>query len=151
MRKMLIAVAFVSISFISNAKKVVLPEGTIVKMRLIENVDTRLAKTGDLIRFEVLEDVRVKKKVVIEKGSIAYGRLSETNHSKILSNRSSSLSLTIEYVRAVDDNNVKLDYAASQNQATRKGLFKSVVHREITITKGEEFEPFVSQDTKIKV
>ncbi|MCI5057450.1 MAG: hypothetical protein MRY83_15145 [Flavobacteriales bacterium] len=149
MRKMLFAVAFFTISTISFAKKVVLPEGTIIKMRLIENVDTRLAQSGDLVRFEVLEDVKVKKKIVIEKGSIAYGRLSTASHGRLLSK--SNLSLTIEYVRAVDDHNVKLNYQASQNHPTKKGIVKSVLHRQITLHKGSEFEPFVSKDTKIKV
>ena len=59
------------------SNKFVLDDGTPIKLRLNRNLSSADAKTGDNIDFEVLEEVKVSDEVVIPKGSIAIGTVTD--------------------------------------------------------------------------
>ena len=79
----------------------VLQDGTPIKLRLSRNVSSADAKTGDTVDFEVLEEVRVGDTLVIPKGGIAWGTVTEAEHKKRLA-RGGKLDMTIDAVRLVD-------------------------------------------------
>ncbi len=61
----------------STSSKFVLDDGTPIKLRLNRTLSSADAKTGDNIDFEVLEEVKVRDVVVIPKGSIAIGTITD--------------------------------------------------------------------------
>lgn len=81
--------------------KVALEDGTPVKLRLSRNVSSADAKTGDTVDFEVLEEVRVGDVLLIPKGGIAWGTVTEAEHKKRIA-RGGKLDMTIDAVRLAD-------------------------------------------------
>ena len=59
------------------APQPVLEDGTPVKLRISQTVSSADAHVDDRVEFEVLEEVRVADVVVIPKGGIAWGTVTE--------------------------------------------------------------------------
>jgi len=84
-----------------DAFKFALDDGTPVKLRLNRNLSSADAKTGDNIDFEVLEEVKVNDVVVIPKGNIALGTVTDAEHKKRMA-RGGKLDIEIDYVKLAD-------------------------------------------------
>ncbi len=61
----------------SEEGTIAIPEGTIVRMMLIQPVNSQHAKVGDRLEFQVLEDVKVAGLVVVPRKSAASGIVTE--------------------------------------------------------------------------
>lgn len=85
----------------STANKFVLDDGTPIKLRLNRTLSSADAKTGDNIDFEVLEEVKVGDVLVIPKGSIAIGTITDAEHKKRMA-RGGKLDIEIDYVKLAD-------------------------------------------------
>ncbi len=85
----------------SASNKFVLDDGTPIKLRLDRNLSSADAKTGDNIDFEVLEEVKVNDVVVIPKGNIAIGTVTDAEHKKRMA-RGGKLDIEIDYVKLAD-------------------------------------------------
>ena len=88
-----------TISSASNA--FVLDDGTPIRLRLNRNLSSADAKTGDNIDFEVLEEVKIGEVLVIPKGSIALGTVTDAEHKKRMA-RGGKLDIEIDYVKLAD-------------------------------------------------
>jgi len=84
-----------------------LHDGTPVRMRLTKNLSSADAKTGDTIDFEVLDDVMVGDFLVIKRGAVAIGSVTDAEKKKRMA-RGGKLDVTIDYVRLVSDEKVAL-------------------------------------------
>jgi hypothetical protein len=80
---------------------VTLQDGASVNVRLLRAVSSGTAQEGDLLRFGVLDDVRVDGQVVIAKGATAVGRVTQVKRAGAMG-RSGALALTVTSVSAVD-------------------------------------------------
>jgi hypothetical protein len=78
-----------------------LDDGTPIRLRLNRTLSSADAKTGDNIDFEVLEDIKIKDLVVIPKGSIALGTITDAEHKKRMA-RGGKLDIEIDYVKLAD-------------------------------------------------
>src|ERR1035438_3904159 len=85
----------------STANKFALDDGTPIKLRLNRTLSSADAKTGDNIDFEVLEEVKVGDVVVIPKGSVAIGTITDAEHKKRMA-RGGKLDIEIDYVKLAD-------------------------------------------------
>ncbi|MGA3055384.1 MAG: PEGA domain-containing protein [Candidatus Korobacteraceae bacterium] len=85
----------------ASANKFALDDGTPVKLRLNRNLSSADAKTGDNIDFEVLEEVKIGDVVVIPKGNIALGTVTDAEHKKRMA-RGGKLDIEIDYVKLAD-------------------------------------------------
>ena len=85
----------------SPSNKFVLDDGTPVKLRLNRNLSSADAKTGDNIDFEVLEEVKINDVVVVPKGNIALGTVTDAEHKKRMA-RGGKLDIEIDYVKLAD-------------------------------------------------
>ena len=85
----------------SASNKFALDDGTPIKLRLNRTLSSADAKTGDNIDFEVLEEVKVGEVVVVPKGSIAIGTITDAEHKKRMA-RGGKLDLEIDYVKLAD-------------------------------------------------
>jgi hypothetical protein len=68
---------------------------------LNRNLSSADAKTGDNIDFEVLEEVKIGDVVVIPKGNIALGTVTDAEHKKRMA-RGGKLDIEIDYVKLAD-------------------------------------------------
>jgi hypothetical protein len=78
-----------------------LEDGTPVKLRLTRNLSSADATTGDRVDFEVLEDVKEKDSMIIPRGGIAWGTVTEAQHKRRMA-RGGKLDVNIDDVRLSD-------------------------------------------------
>jgi hypothetical protein len=79
----------------------ILKDGTPVKLRLLKKLDSRDAKNGDEIQFEVVNHLVVGGVVVLRRGSLATGVVSQAEASKTVG-RAGRLSFTINDIKLRD-------------------------------------------------
>lgn len=145
----------------SGSNKLVLDDGTPVKLRLNRNLSSADAKTGDNIDFEVLEEVKVGDVVVIPKGSTAIGTITDAEHKKRMA-RGGKLDIEIDYVKLADSEKatlrgVKETKGGEHTGAMTAGIvatslivwpaapFFLFMHgKDITIPKGTEITAYVN-------
>src|SRR5215467_7066868 len=85
----------------STGAQSVLQDGTPVKLRLSRNLSSADAKTGESADFEVLEEVRVGDLIVIPKGGLAMGTVTQAQPKGHMG-KGGKLDVTIDYVRLAD-------------------------------------------------
>jgi hypothetical protein len=145
----------------SVTNKFVLDDSTPIKLRLNRNLSSAEAKTGDSIDFEVLEEVKVGEVVVIPKGSIAIGTVTDAEHKKRMA-RGGKLDIEIDYVKLADGEKatlraVKETKGGGHTGAMTGGIvatslivwpaapFFLFMHgKDVTIPKGTEITAYVS-------
>lgn len=101
-------------------QKVKLEEGTQVRLKLMEPVNSGTAQAGQVISFEVLDDVRVGEQLVIAEGAAAWGTIVEAEAGRRMG-RAGKLAFRLDYVKAVDGSKVPLR-ATSVSQGKGKGV-----------------------------
>lgn len=75
-----------------------LEDGTPVKLRLQRTLSSADARVDDRVDFDVLEDVRVNEELVIPKGSVAWGTVTEAQAKRRMA-RGGKLNVNIDAVR----------------------------------------------------
>lgn len=84
-----------------------LQDGTPVKLRLARNLSSADAKTGETIDFEVLEDIKIDKMVIIPRGGIAIGTVTRAK-PKGRMGKAGKLDITIDFARTVTGEKIAL-------------------------------------------
>src|SRR5262249_54830818 len=79
----------------------ILQDATPVRIRLNRNVSSADAHVGDSVDFETLEDVAASELVVIPKGSMAIGTVTEAQPKRRMG-RAGKLEIVLDYVRLAD-------------------------------------------------
>ena len=85
----------------------ILEDGTPVKLRISRTVSSGDAHVGDTVDFEVLEEVRVGNLLLIPKGGVAWGTVTEAEAKRRMA-RGGKLNMNIDSVRLVDGEKVAL-------------------------------------------
>jgi TonB family protein len=145
----------------------ILQDATPILLRLIRNVSSADAHVGDSVDFEVLEDVAVNGILVIPKGSVAVGTVTEVQ-SKRRMGRAGKLEIVLDYVRLADT-----DKAAIRAVKDAKGgshvagmtagivatgllffpvapLFLLMHGNDITVPKGAALAAYVNGDARLE-
>ena len=78
-----------------------LEDGTPVKLRLNRNVSSADAQVGDGVDFKVLEEVAINGVVVIPKGGLALGTVTEAQPKRRMA-RGGKLDMNVDSVRLLD-------------------------------------------------
>ncbi len=86
-------------------KTVKLPDGTPIHLYLKDDLDSKSSRKGDLIRFQVREEVVVGNVVVIPAGSLAQGHITAVGHRN-MAGHSGRLNFSVDYVAAPDGTKV---------------------------------------------
>ena len=130
--------------------KTILRDGTPVQLRITRTVSTATAKVGDRVEFEVVQDVKVGDLLVIPRRAIAWGSVSQVEPKRRPS-RNAVLSLRIEAVKAVTDDQVPL----RGSRAVTGGLTsQQVIERTfeflpmLVVLKG--YDAFISKGGKVE-
>ncbi|PYV59961.1 MAG: PEGA domain-containing protein [Acidobacteria bacterium] len=143
-----------------------LEDGTPVKLRTSRTISSADAHTGDTLDFEVLEDVFAKDTLVVPKGGIAWGTVTEAQPKRRMA-RGGKLDVNIDAVRLVDGEKVPLravkDVKGGGHTGAMTGamvgtaivffpaapLFLFMHGKDITIPKGAEITAYISGDTRL--
>ena len=143
-----------------------LEDGTPVKLRTARTISSADAHTGDTLDFEVLEDVMVGKVVVIPKGGIAWGTVTDAQPKRRMG-RGGKLDVNIDSVKLVDGEKVPLRAVKDTKGGSHTGamtgamvatavvffpaapLFLFMHGKDITIPKGAEVTAYVNGDVKL--
>ena len=143
-----------------------LEDGTPVKLRTARTISSADAHTGDTLDFEVLEDVLVKDTLVIPKGGIAWGTVTEAQPKRRMG-RGGKLDVNIDSVRLKDGEKVPLravkDVKGGGHTGAMTGamvgtaivffpaapLFLFMHGKDITIPKGTEITAYINGDTRL--
>jgi hypothetical protein len=145
------------------AQTINVTEGTVVRVRLLEKLDTGSnLEVGSQINFEVADPVLVDDEVVIKPGARATGTITEAVKAK-WGGRKGKLDFTIDYVEAVDGQNIRVRSTAQGVKG--KGNVGLMAAGAILVTplaialrgknavvdKGTEFSIYTDQDREIEV
>ncbi len=143
------------------ASKVVLPEGTEVKLTLEKSLKSGAEKVGEEVPFEVARDVYTPfpaHLLLIPMGTPAFGKVTRSSRRGMLG-KGGKLEFTCDYVRVLDGTHVPL----RSEKTTASGRSNSGANvaavllfapgyllingRDITVDKGKELTAFVDQET----
>lgn len=144
-----------------------LEDGTPIKLRTARTISSADAHTGDTLDFEVLEDVLVGGTLVVAKGSIAWGTVTEAEPKRRMA-RGGKLNVNIDAVRLVDGEKVPLRAVKEAKGGGHTGamtggmvataivffpaapFFLFMHGKDITIPKGTEITAFINGDTRLE-
>jgi hypothetical protein len=143
-----------------------LEDGLPIKLRLTRTISSESAKTNDKIDFEVLESVKVKDVVIIPRGSIAWGTVTEAQ-SKRRMGRAGKLNVNIDDVRLASGEKAALravrDVKGDSHVGRMTGamvatsivffpaapLFLFMHGKDITIPQGTEITAYISGNVEL--
>jgi hypothetical protein len=84
-----------------SSPRMILEDATPVRLRLARNLSSADATTGETVEFEVLEEVTVGDQIVIPKGAVAWGTVTDVETKKRMG-RAGKLDVNIDAVRLAD-------------------------------------------------
>jgi hypothetical protein len=146
---------------VSSSAQPVLEDGTPVKLRISQTVSSADAHVDDKVEFEVLEEVRVADILVIPKGGIAWGTITEAQSKRRMA-RGGKLEIVMDSVRLVDGQKAALRAVKNAKGGGHTGamtvgivatgllfwpaapFFLFMHGKDITIPKGAEVPTFVN-------
>lgn len=136
-----------------------IPDSTVVRLSLMDTLNSGTNDVDDPVHMEVTEDIKVGDVVVIPRGSTATGHVIEAEGKKRMG-RGGKLSFTVDSVKAVDGSNIRL-----RSSSTRKGnektggvvaaavivspLFLLMHGKDVNIPKGTEFNAYIDGDREV--
>ena len=146
--------------------KIKLEDNTPVHLVLSDNLSSASATTGQTISFEVSEDVVVDALVIIPRGSLAWGTVTEAQAKRRLG-RAGHLDVNIDKVRLADGEKVLLSATSHAKGASHTGamtagivvtslivwpaapFFLFMHGHDVTIPKGTKIEAFINGDATL--
>ncbi|HEX7312769.1 MAG TPA: hypothetical protein VF297_02555 [Pyrinomonadaceae bacterium] len=106
--------------------EVVLPDGTELTVVTTEEITSKTATEGDALNFKVDEDVKVNGKVVITKGTLVKGEVSNAKKSGRMG-KGGQLSIRILSTESVDGQKVKLRASKGKEGDDKTGTTVALV------------------------
>jgi hypothetical protein len=102
------------------ANSVTLPDGLPIKLRLVNPLDSKTAKNEDEIQFAVVNDVVVGGRLILRRGAVASGFVTQAAASKTMG-RAGRLSFTINAIKVANGANVQVRAFNKTNGENRTG------------------------------
>lgn len=143
-----------------------LPAGTIIRLRTVQEVDSKHAKDGDMLPLEVMRDVKVGELVVIAKHTPVAATLAQV-HRAPRGLRRGSLALEVKTISDIAGNPIAVK---ATRRATGPGDRQAEAYTEAVLSmgflappliflhgdeavlpRGAEIDPTVSQDVALNV
>ena len=140
-----------------------LEDGTPIKLRINRTISSSDAQVNETVDFEVLEEVKVRDVIVVPRGGMAWGTVTEAQ-SKRRMGRGGKLNINIDNVRLASAEKVPLravkDVQGGGHQGAITGaivatsivffpaapLFLLMHGKDITIPKGTEITAYINGD-----
>lgn len=143
-----------------------LEDGTPIKLRITRTISSADAKVDDKIDFEVLEETKIGEVIVIPRGGIAWGTVTEAQEKRRMG-RAGKLNVNIDSVRLVSGEKAALraikEVKGGGNTGKMTGaivatsilffpaapLFLFMHGKDITIPKGTEITAYINGDAPL--
>jgi hypothetical protein len=140
-----------------------LEDGTLVKLRLQRTISSSDTQVNDKVDFDVLEEVKVGDIVVIPKGSVAWGTVTEAQSKRRMA-RGGKLDVNIDDVRLADGEKAALRAVKAVKGGGHTGgmtagivatslivwpaapFFLFMHGKDVTIPKGTEITAYINGD-----
>jgi len=150
----------------TSAKGFVLEDAVPVRLRFNRTVSSADAHVGDTVDFEVLQDISVNGTLVVPKGGIALGTVTEAQPKRRMA-RGGKLEINVDYVKLADGDKAALRSVKGGNGGGHVGamtagivatgliffpaapFFLFMHGKDITMPKGAEFTAYVNGDMKL--
>lgn len=161
MKKLFVAILFIPVLLIAQTDSTsnILQEGTIIKAALTQNISGKEVSVGQIVDFELSENIILNDKVVIPKGAKITGSVTEAQRSKALGKKG-KLAFSIDYLYLKNGKVIKL---RSQVEKNLKGSGAAVAAGAILLSpvallfngknakyeKGEVFTAYIDKDIKL--
>jgi hypothetical protein len=148
-------------SSLSECKQPCLEDGTPVKLRIAQTVSSADAHVDDRVEFEVLEDIKVSDVLIVPKGGVAWGTVTEAEPKRRMA-RGGKLEIVMDSVRLTDGEKAALRATKEVKGGGHTGamtagivatgllfwpaapFFLFMHGKDISIPKGTELPTFVS-------
>src|SRR5260221_932085 len=149
------------------SSQLILLDGTPVKLSINRSVSSGNASVGEQVDFSVKEDVAANGVVVIPKGSLAIGKVTEAVPKRRMG-RAGKLEIVLDYVRMADMEKASVRAVKEAKGQNRKGgmtvgivatgllfwpaapLFLLMHVQDITVPQGAEVTAYVNGDQKLE-
>ncbi len=143
-----------------------LENGTPIKLRLQRTISSADAQVDEKVDFDVLEEVKVKDIIIIPKGGIAWGTVTEAQSKRRMA-RGGKLDVNIDTVRLADGEKVALRAVKDVKGGGHTGAMTGAIvatsivffpaapfflfmhGKDITIPKGTEITAYINGDVSI--
>jgi hypothetical protein len=150
----------------TSAKGFVLEDATPMRLRLNRTISSADAHVGDTVDFEVLQDITLNGTLVIPKGGLAFGTVTEAQPKRRMA-RGGKLEINLDYVKLLDSEKaalraVKGGAGGGHTGAMTAGIvatglvffpaapFFLFMHgKDITLPKGAEVMAYVNGDVRL--
>lgn len=143
-----------------------LEDGTPIKLRITRTLSSADAKVNDTIDFEVLEDIKIGETIIVPRGGIAWGTVTEAQPKRRMG-RAGKLNVNIDTVRLVTGEKAALRAVKEVKGGSHTGAMTGAIvatsivffpaapfflfmhGKDITIPKGTEITSYINGDTAL--
>ena len=136
-----------------------IPDGTLLRLALLDNLSSATNSVDDAVNFELTEDVKIGEAVAIPKGSTARGHVVEAQGKRRMG-RAGKLNFTVDYVKGPDGSNIRLRASSARAGEDKTGtvivgtvllggLFLLMHGKDVNIPKGTTFNAYVDGDREV--
>ncbi|HYN86092.1 MAG TPA: hypothetical protein VER32_12660 [Pyrinomonadaceae bacterium] len=145
----------------ADGTEVVIPDGTELTVVSTEEISSKTAVEGDPVTFKVDEDLLVNGKVVIARGAIVKGEISNAKKSGRMG-KGGALSIRILSTTTVDDQKVKLRASKGREGDDKTGTTVALVvlfgplgflkkGKDAKIKEGTRIKAYTDEEKKVVV
>jgi hypothetical protein len=141
----------------TRAAQVRLPEGTMVRLKLLYNITTENVARGDRVEFDVAENVMSNDRVVIAKGAPAWGQVTEVKGAGKKKANDASVTFKLMAVKTVDNQQVALRVLPTKprksdshdNEIEENSLIPGMDERTTGAARGRDYAAYTDQDASV--
>lgn len=150
-----------NLSDLNFTKDVVIPDGTEITAVTTETLSSKTAQTDDAITFKVNEDVVIDGEVVIAKGALVKGLVSNAKKSSYFG-RGGELNVRLETTTTVDGQKLRVRASRGREGENKTGTTIALVvlfgpidllkkGKNAEIKEGTEIRVFTDEDKTVKI
>lgn len=131
--------------------EIVLPNQTVVHLKLGKTLSSATAKVGEEVNFEVTQDVVVRGVTIIPKGAPATGAVTEAEPKRRMGH-GGKLSVSVTYVRLANNEKAPLRSFEEEKGSNQKvGMVVPFMKgKDVTLAQDTEVTAYVSGDLHLK-
>ena len=84
-----------------------LPENTLIKVEMVDSINSRTLQVGDTVTMKVAEDVIIGDKLIFAKGLLGQGTVKSVRKAKGWTGRNGKIDIDFDFIRTIDGNSLE--------------------------------------------
>src|SRR5690242_2358919 len=160
MKQVIISFTIILISF-AGYSQLSLTEGTPVNVKILKELSSKNAQVGDIVYFRLVDNLLIDSITVVDTTAEVMGEVIEAGKARSLG-RPGKLDFTIDNVKAVDGQNIRLRTTPKRMTGKDKtgGVVAAAVifapvaiflkGKEVIIQPDKEFIVYIDEDYKVR-